>query len=86
MNLCAAAKHATANLRPGIPLDKWTTEFIDEVADWLLATRDTRLSFSHSGAQMFEVFLCCADFCRFLEKLEVSGIHAEEWRNHLNLL
>ncbi len=60
--------------------------FIDEVADWLLATNDPRLEVTHGGsrAKVSDLAGASADFCGFMASLEERGISAKKWRDHVH--
>lgn len=66
-------------IRIDVTLTEPGHRFINEVADWLLLTRDSRMQFLHSGARINDVMACCADFCEMMVQCTESGYGAD-WR------
>ena len=63
-----------------------SNEFINEVADWLLAIRDPRLSFTGKRPKINDLAGASADFCRYMAEVCEAGYEAKDWRLHFEVL
>lgn len=59
--------------------------FLKDLADWLLATNDPRLSFSGPKPMIRYVTLAAADYCEHMARIVDAGGEAAEWRKWLHL-
>jgi hypothetical protein len=64
-------------------LDPASSSFVDEVCDWLLVTKDPRLTITAKGARIDNMVQACADFCGLMAEVCEAGYEAKHWREYL---
>lgn len=62
---------------------RMSNAFVNEVADWLLATRDPRLSFAGKHPVINDLCGAAADFCGYMAVVCEAGYESKDWRVHL---